>query len=132
GGAIAADLAFPQIATRDIAPVGAAALRARDFTGFTVRELMGPRDLTMREATRILGHKIGKPALAYVQFPYSDFAQSPQQMGLCESLAQDYADMARGFNEGRVKPTQPRGEQTTTPTRFEDFVEELVAAYRAM
>jgi len=132
GGALAADLAFPQIATRDIAAVGAGALRTRDFKGFTVRELMGPRDLTMREATTILGQKIGKSELPYVQFPYPDFAQSLQQMGVSASLAQDYAEMARGFNEGRVKPTQPRGEQTTTPTRFEDFAEELATAYRAM
>jgi uncharacterized protein YbjT (DUF2867 family) len=132
GGAVGADLAFPQIATRDIAAVAAEALRTRDFKGFTVRELMGPRDLTMREATKILGQKIGKPELAYVQFPYSDFAQSLQQIGLSASLAQDYSEMARGFNEGRVKPTQARGDQTTTPTRFEDFAEELAAAYRRM
>ncbi|HJZ71792.1 MAG TPA: NAD(P)H-binding protein [Vicinamibacterales bacterium] len=132
GGAVAPDLAFPQIATRDIALVAADALRKRDFTGFTVRELMGPRDLTMREAARILGQKIGKPELSYVQFPYADFAQSLEQMGLSASLAQDYAEMARGFNEGRVKPTQPRGEQTTTPTQFEDFAEELATAYRGM
>src|SRR5262249_34701866 len=132
GGAIAGDLAFPQIATRDIAAVAAEALRRRDFNGFTVRELMGPRDLTMREATTILGQRIGKPELPYVQFPYPDFAQSLQQMGVSASLAQDYSEMARGFNEGRVRPTQPRAEQTTTPTRLEDFVEELVTAYRAM
>ena len=93
---------------------------------------MGPRDLTMREATKILGQKIGKPELPYVQFPYADFAQSLQQMGLSASLAQDYSEMARGFNDGRVKPTQPRGEQTTTPTRYEDFAEELATAYRGM
>jgi uncharacterized protein YbjT (DUF2867 family) len=132
GGALAADLAFPQIATRDIAAVGAEALRKRDFTGFTVRELMGPRDLTMQEAATILGQKIGKPELRYVQFPYPDFAQSLQQMGLSASLAQDYSEMARGFNEGRVRPTQPRSAQTTTPTRFEDFAEELATAYRGM
>jgi uncharacterized protein YbjT (DUF2867 family) len=132
GGALAPDLAFPQIATRDIAAVGAEALRKRDFRGFTVRELMGPRDLTMREATKILGQRIGKPALPYVQFPYPDFAQSLEQMGISASLARDYSEMARGFNEGRVTPTQPRSEQTTTPTTFEDFAEQLATAYRGM
>jgi hypothetical protein len=34
-----------------------------------VRELFDPRDLTLAEATRILGSKIGKPDLQYVQFP---------------------------------------------------------------
>jgi uncharacterized protein YbjT (DUF2867 family) len=132
GGALAPDLAFPQIATQDIARVAAEALRQRDFKGFTVRELLGPRDLTMLEATKILGQTIGKPDLPYVQFSYADFAQSLEQMGLSASLARDYSEMVRGFNEGRVKPTQPRGERTTTPTRFEDFVGKLATAYRGM
>jgi hypothetical protein len=53
-------------------------------------------------------------------------------MGLSASLARDFSEMARGFNERRVTPTQPRGEQTTTPTTFEDFAEELATAYRGM
>ena len=74
----------------------------------------------MREATKILGGKIGKPEIPYVQFPYPRSA----------SLAKDYVEMARVFNQGRLRPTQPRGEQTTRPTRFEDFAEELATAYR--
>lgn len=87
--------------------------------------------ITIMGATGHTGRAIAG-ILPYVQFPYPDFAQSLQQMGLSASLAQDYAEMARGFNEGRVRPTQPRGEQTTTPTRFEDFAEELATAYRRM
>ena len=63
GGALAPDLAFPQIATQDIARVAAEALRKRDFKGFSVRELTGPRDLTMREATKkSSGRRWGSPS----------------------------------------------------------------------
>ena len=42
-------------------PTSAQALKARDWEGVVVRELLGPRDLTYSEATRILGERIGSP-----------------------------------------------------------------------
>src|SRR5262245_47118760 len=54
GSALAGDVAFAQVATRDIGAAAAHALRARDFSGLEVREVLGPRDLSMDEATRIL------------------------------------------------------------------------------
>ena len=81
------DLQIPMIATRDIADVAARALKARDWTGVVVRELLGQRDLTYAEATRIIGAHIGKPDLQYVQFPYADFAASLVQMGISQNVA---------------------------------------------
>jgi uncharacterized protein YbjT (DUF2867 family) len=54
GGAFAPD-PVAMIATRDIGEAAALALRKRDFRGTTVRKLLGQRDLTMREATHVLG-----------------------------------------------------------------------------
>ena len=71
GDSVAPDLAVPMIATRDIAEVAAKALKARDWTGVVVRELLGPRDISHREATRILGERIGKPDLNYIEFSYA-------------------------------------------------------------
>ena len=45
------------IATRDIATV-AAGRCARDWRGTVVRELLGLRDLTFAEVTRILGTRL--------------------------------------------------------------------------
>jgi hypothetical protein len=39
--------------------------------------------------------------------------------------------MTRGFNEGTVKP-RGRTAENTTPTRFEDFANELARAYALM
>jgi uncharacterized protein YbjT (DUF2867 family) len=132
GGAVAPDLAVPMIATRDIAEVAAHALRARDWTGVVVRELLGPRDLTYAEATRILGARIGRPDLQYVQFPYVDFATALVQMGLSQNVANLYAEMARAFNERRVTSRQGRRPDNTTPTRFEDFADVLARAYQGL
>jgi uncharacterized protein YbjT (DUF2867 family) len=131
GGGYAADLPMPMIATRDIADVAARALRARDWTGVVVRELLGPRDLTHAEATRILGARIGKPDLQYVQFPYEDYAAALMRMGVSRNTANQYTEMARAVNEGKYKSREGRRPQNTTPTGFDDFVEDLARAYEA-
>jgi uncharacterized protein YbjT (DUF2867 family) len=120
------------IATRDIAGAAAEALIARDFSDFAVRELLGPKDLTMAEATRIIGEAVGVPDLSYVQFPYEDFEASLGQMGLSASMAGLYTEMARGFNAGKVGSLEGRSAANTTPTSFETFAAEvLVPAYEA-
>jgi uncharacterized protein YbjT (DUF2867 family) len=131
GGAIAPDLRFPMIATRDIADVAAQALQRRDWTGVVVRELLGARDLTFAETTGILGARIGRPNLQYVQFPYSDFASSLVGMGISQNVAALYAEMARAINEEKVTSLEGRQPGNTTPTKFEDFAEELARAYQA-
>jgi uncharacterized protein YbjT (DUF2867 family) len=132
GGALRPDVAIPMIATRDIADVAARALRERDFRGVTVRELLGPRDLSLSEGTRILGARIGKPDLQYVQFPYADFVKALVGMGLSESVASMLSEMDQALNEGKVKSVEGRRNENTTPTRFEDFAAELERAYRAL
>ena len=130
GGPIAADLPFPMIATRDIADVAAHALRQRDWQGIVVRELLGERDLTFAEATRIIDARVGKPDLSYVQFPYSDFTASLVQMGISPNVAGLYVEMARAVNEGRGKPREGRRPENSTPTRFEAFADSLARAFQ--
>lgn len=125
------DFAVPMIATRDIVEVAANALKARDWQGVVVRELLGPRDLSYAEATRIIGERIGKPDLAYVQVSYADMARALVQAGLSESFADLYVAMTRAFNEGIIQPRKGRTPENTTPTRFEDFADELASACEA-
>jgi uncharacterized protein YbjT (DUF2867 family) len=130
GDSVEADLAIPMVAARDIAGAAANALKARDWKGVVVRELLGPRDISYSEATRILGEKIGKPNLPYVQFSYDDQLRALVQAGLSESFANLYVEMTRAFNEGTIRPKRTPG--NTTPTRFEDFADELARAYETM
>ena len=128
---VAPDLAIPMVATRDVADVAAKALMAPDWDGGVVRELLGPRDLSYREATRILGERIGRPDLAYVQLSYADMVEALVQAGSSESFAGLYVELTRAFNEGRVGPRAGRTPENTTPTPFEDFAAELARAYQA-
>jgi uncharacterized protein YbjT (DUF2867 family) len=132
GSAMAGNYAFAQIASSDIGAAAAQLLHARDFKGFVVRELLGQRDLSLDEATRILGAAIGKPDLKYVQFPYEAALDAMVSAGLSKSMAALYVEMSKGFNEGLVKSVEPRGAQSTTATRFEDFATQVLApAYNA-
>jgi uncharacterized protein YbjT (DUF2867 family) len=132
GSPIRPDVPIPMVATRDIADLASRLLLEGKFTGHSVRYLLGPRDLTMHEATGIMGKRIGKPDLQYVQFPEEDARKAMAGMGLSESVIDAYLEMDGGFNAGRIRPTQERNAENTTPTRLEEFVETVYEpAYRA-
>ena len=131
GDAVDPGLAIPMIATRDIADAAAQALKARDWRGCVVRELLGPRDLSYAEATRLIGQRIGNPDLAYIQLPYDAMAQALTKAGFSDDVARLHAEIARAINEGRIKSLEGRSPSNTTATRFEDFAVELAHAYEA-
>jgi uncharacterized protein YbjT (DUF2867 family) len=130
GGAMKPDVSFGQIATRDIGALAAKALLARDFSGASVRELYGPRDLSMAEATRILGSKIGKPDLKYVQFPDAGVVEGLKGAGFSEALAKLFVEMQQAFNEKRIQTFQPRSATNTGTTTLESFAESWARAYQ--
>lgn len=130
GSPIAPDLRIPMISTRDIAERAAQALMDRRFEGRSVLELHGQRDLSLKEVTGILGAAIGKPNLPYVQFPYKDAFKAMVNAGMSQDVANLFNEMYRGFNEGTLKPSQPRTPETTTPTSIEDFSKIFAAAYK--
>ena len=129
GGGAAGRTTLPMIATQDIAAFAARALAARDWNEFQVRELLGPRDLSFDEATRIIGATIGKPDLAYVQFPYADYSAALQQAGLSKSVADLYAELDKAFDDGIVRSIEGRNAANTTPTTFEQFAGVIAQAY---
>jgi uncharacterized protein YbjT (DUF2867 family) len=129
GGGAAGTTSIPMIATQDIAAFAGPALAARDWTGFKLQELLGARDLSFDEATRIIGAAIGKPDLAYVQFPYADYSAALQQAGLSKSVSDLYAEMDKAFDEGIVKSVEGRNAGNTTPTTFEQFASVIAQAY---
>ena len=125
GGPIRGDVPIPMIATKDVGAVAAKRLATLDFRGSSVLELTGPRDVTMEQATTALGDALRRPGLRYVNFPYADAKRAMVGSGLSEDLARLYVEMARGFNEGTLKATQPRSAATSTPTTIESFAASL-------
>ncbi|HYH12965.1 MAG TPA: NAD(P)H-binding protein [Thermomicrobiales bacterium] len=126
---VESDLEIPMVAARDVAHVAVEALADRTWSGVVIRELIGPRDISYREATRILGEHIGRPDLQYVQLPYDEMAAMLVDVGLSESFALQYVEMTRSFNEGIVVPRNGRTAENSTPTTFEAFSRELAEVY---
>jgi len=124
GSAIRGDLKIPMIATRDIAAAAAERLIKRDFSGSSVRYLLGQRDLSMIEAAGIIGTKINKPDLSYVMFPYDDAEKAMVAGGLSPDMSRLYVEMSRAFNDGLIR-TESRVPENTTTTKLETFCDEV-------
>ncbi len=131
GGAIEPNVAFPMTDTGDVGAAAADELARGTFTGTSVRELLGPRDYTMTETTKMIGQRIGKPDLPYVRFPDADFKGALAQAGFSPGIAASFVEMSHALSEGRVRSHQGRSTETTMPTAFETFADRFAAAYRS-
>ncbi len=128
GSAIGGDMEFPMIATRDIADFAVERLLNKDFTGITIKDLLGQRNLSLKEATRIIGEKIGHPDLKYMQFSYEDTRKAlVGGMGFSPDVAELFVEMSRAFNEGLLGGTK-RTPGNTTETPFEAFAQIFLRA----
>jgi uncharacterized protein YbjT (DUF2867 family) len=124
GSAIRGDLKIAMIATKDIAAYAAERLVKRDFSGSSVHYLLGQRDLTLTEVSGVIGGKISKPGLSYITFPYDEAEKAMIAMGLSPDMSRTYVEMARAFNEEKIKAEQRTKENTTT-TSIESFCDEV-------
>jgi len=128
GHALLPDLKLPMIATRDVGDYAAQRLLDLDFSGKQTRELLGERDLSMTEATAVIARGIGKPDLRYEQFPYDQVQQALTQMGFSLRKAAVYIEMFEAINAGLLAAQEPRSPENSTPTSFEQFVQDVFAA----
>ena len=126
GSAIAGDLKFPMIATQDVAHEVAERLVHRDFTGHGAKMLLGPEDVSMREATHALGSMLGMPELPYVEFPPDDMKVALVGAGMSEEAASLIVDMQLAVSEGRFFGGVRRTAETTTPTELEEFLQDAL------
>jgi uncharacterized protein YbjT (DUF2867 family) len=126
------DLPVALIATKDIGAYAANRLHARDFSGSSVQELFGPRDVTMKEVTTIVGNAIGKPKLSYMQVPFMMLEPALVQTGMPKQTAKLLIEMWKAGNAGLLAPQEKRSVDNSMPTTIESFVAEVFApAYLA-
>ncbi len=126
-GPASPDVARPMIAAKDIGAYAGGRLAARDFSGPSVQELLGPRDYAMREAATIIGSAIGRPGLGYMQVPLMMLEGALVQMGVPKKFAGLMIEMFQGENKGLCDPQEQRSPQNTTPTTLETFASEVFA-----
>lgn len=131
GSAIRGDQKFAMIATRDIAAFVAERLLKRDFTDKSVRDLLGQRDVSMNEAITVIGKKIGKPDLKYVQFPYEDAEKGMVQAGLSADVSRLFIEMSSALNNGVFAVGIKRTKENTTDTSIEEFADAFAKIYQS-
>lgn len=130
GSAIRGDVRIPMVATRDVAREAADRLRRCDFAGHQGKLLLGPEDLTMVEATRAIGARLGMPDLPYVVFPPEAVRDALVGAGMSREAAGLIVDMQVAVSEGLYFEGVERTPASAAPTSFADFLDERLAQER--
>jgi uncharacterized protein YbjT (DUF2867 family) len=128
GSAVDGDVEYPMVATQDVAREAAERLVRRDWTGHRSKLLLGPEDVSMRQATSLIGSLLGLPDLPYVEFPPAQMKDGLVAAGMSEEAAGLLVDMQLGINDGWFFGDVRRTPDTTMPTRLEEFLKHALAA----
>ena len=126
-GPLKGDLSLPMIATRDIGGYAAEALAKLDFSGKQTRELLGARDVTMKEAASIVGKAIGKAGLSYTNAPAMMLKPAMVGMGMSANVVDLLLEMSDALNSGHMAALEKRSAENTTPTTLEWFAANVFA-----
>jgi uncharacterized protein YbjT (DUF2867 family) len=128
GSAVDGDVVYPMVATQDVAREAAERLARRDWNGHQSKLLLGPEDVSMRQATSLIGSLLGLPDLPYVEFPPAQMKDGLVAAGMSEEAARLLVDMQLGINDGWFFGDVRRTPDTTMPTRLEEFLKHALAA----
>ena len=123
-GPVDGDRKLPHTATRDIAAVAARLLTDRSWSGHGNVPVLGPEDLSFNQLATILSEVLGK-TVRYQQVPFDAFTAQLRERGGSEAFAQGFTAMMRAKNEG-MDNAAPRTPDTTTPTTFRQWCEEVL------
>jgi uncharacterized protein YbjT (DUF2867 family) len=129
GGAIKGHVKFAMIATKDIAAVAANHLLKKDFSGKSIHELLGQRDLSMQDVTKVFGAKVGKPDLKYVEFPEEEAKTAMMEMGMSDDASNQLVELNQAINDGIIAVDQKRTTHNTTKTSIEEFANFFARIY---
>jgi len=127
GGEVNLFLSHPD----DIAEAAAEAFNTLSFKGKNVQYIVSDKK-NGREIAGILGAAIGKPDLAWVQFPDEQLLQGLMQNGFSQEAAQHYiVDMGIAIREGIMEEHYQQHARNVFGKRsFRDFAEGFARIYR--
>src|SRR6266853_1980401 len=122
---ISGDLKQPSCATRDIAAVAARLLLDHSWSGVASRPVLGPEDLSYHDMARIMSEVLGTP-VRFQQIPGEAYKARLLARGMSEAMAQGNLDMWVAYNQG-LDTAEPRTLESTTPTSFRQWCEEVLS-----
>jgi uncharacterized protein YbjT (DUF2867 family) len=121
---ISGDRKLPTCATRDIAAAAATLLLDHSWSGQDSVPVLGPEDLSHDEMAQIMSEVLGKP-VRFQQIPGEAFKAGLTGFGMSDAMAQGTLDMMVAKNEG-LDNAEPRTPQSTTPTSFREWCEQVL------
>jgi uncharacterized protein YbjT (DUF2867 family) len=121
---VSGDRKHPTCATRDIAAAAARLLLDGSWSGRDSVPVLGPEDLSFNDMVQIMSEVLGKP-VRFQQIPAEAFKATLIGHGMSEAMAQGMVDMMLAKNEG-LDDAEPRTPQSTTPTSFRQWCEEVL------
>jgi uncharacterized protein YbjT (DUF2867 family) len=123
-GPASGDLKAPLVATRDIAAAAAGLLLDHSWSGHGAVPVLGPEDLSAVDMARIMSEVLGRP-VRFQSVPIESFRAGLAQRGMSEAMAQATADMMTAKERG-LDNAEPRTPESTTPTGFRQWCEEVL------
>jgi uncharacterized protein YbjT (DUF2867 family) len=121
---VAPERRLPTCATRDIAATAAGLLLDHSWRGQDTVAVLGPEDLSHNEMAEIISDVLGEP-VGYRQIPIDAFRQQLAGLGMSEAMTEGMIDMMVAKDQG-LDEAEPRTPQSTTPTSFRQWCEEVL------
>jgi uncharacterized protein YbjT (DUF2867 family) len=115
---------LPSCATRDIAAAAAGLLLDGSWSGAGHVAVLGPEDLSFNDMAQIMSEVLGQP-VRYQQIPAQALKDRLTASGMSDAMAQATADMMIAKDQG-LDNAEPRTPESTTPTSFRQWCEEVL------
>lgn len=112
---------IPFVSTDDIGDVAAAYLSDATWAGQWTRNLMGPRNLTLPGAARLISTVLGRP-VQYRKVTYEAVAQQFAALGASATVQQELDDLYRALGDPHGAYATPRTLEANTPTFLEQVI----------
>ena len=121
---ISGDRKLPSCATRDIAAAAARLLLDGSWSGAGHVAVLGPEDLSFNEMAQIMSEVLSQP-VRYQQIPGQALKDRLTGAGMSDAMAQATVDMMIAKDQG-LDNAEPRTPESTTPTSFREWCEEVL------
>ena len=121
---ISGDRKLPSCATRDIAAAAARLLLDGSWSGAGHVAVLGPEDLSFNDMAQIMSEVLSQP-VRYQQITGQAVKDRLTGAGMSEAMAQATVDMMIAKDQG-LDNAEPRTPESTTPTSFRQWCEEVL------
>jgi uncharacterized protein YbjT (DUF2867 family) len=121
---VSGDRKLPSCATRDVAAVAARLLLDESWSGNGHIAVLGPEDLSFNDMARIMSEVLDQP-VRYQQIPAQALKGRLTGAGMSDAMAQATVDMMVAKDQG-LDNAEPRTPESTTPTSFRQWCEEVL------